>query len=216
MYKRSPVRELAEGARGRPPAFVIVLVTVLAIGLLADAFVELKPFVAWMRLGAAVWERSQLWRVLTFGLFGTGGIGLLTVLQIALVYWLVVELCVTVGERRAQVIVLGGILLAGMTAVGVEYLWEVVAGKANEHAFEMVQGQRCLLSVLLPAFAVRHPQAELVGTRLMLGMAIPTKWLIPLQLLGALGGFAALRDVGGLAGVLAATAWGAWGDRGRG
>jgi hypothetical protein len=76
-------------------------------------------------------------------------------------------------------------------------------------SFTIVQGQRCVLAVLIPAFAVRHRHSMLVETPLLFGLPLPTKWLIPLQLLGALASFAALRDVGGLAGILAATAWGA-------
>lgn len=209
VFQRSPLRELAQGARGKPPVFVVALLAMLATGLLADAFFELRPLLAWTRLDAAVWERGELWRVITFGLFGTGGLGLWTVLQLGMIYWLTLELCAFIGERRTQVIVLGGIVVAGMTAVGVEFLWEVVGDNPNRYAFTMVQGQRCVLAVLIPAFAVRHRHSMLVDTPLLFGLPLPTKWLIPLQLLGALASFAALRDVGGLAGVLAATAWGA-------
>lgn len=209
MFQRSPLRELAASARGRPPRFLAALLATLAIGLLADAFFELQPLVAWLRLDAAVWEQGQLWRLVTFGLVGEGGVGLWSVVQLALVYWFAMELCVFIGERRTQVLLVGGIAIAGVTAATVEFLWQVAGGQGSDFAFAMVQGQRTVLAILLPAFAVRHRHSVLVETHLLFGMPVPTKWLIPMQLIGALASFAALRDVGGFAGVLAATWWGA-------
>jgi hypothetical protein len=215
VFERSPLRELASGARGQPPTFVLALLAALGVGLLADAFVELHPLVEWLRLDARVWQRGELWRLVSFGLVGAGGIGLWSVLQLGMIYWLTVELCVFIGVRRTQVIVLGGIVLAGVVAVGMQLTWELLGGERSPYAFGLVQGQRVVLAIVVPAFAVRHRHSMLVDTPLLFGMPMPTRWLIPLQLLGALAGFAALRDVGGLAGVLAATAWGARRSRAR-
>lgn len=209
MFQRSPLRELAASARGRPPRFLAALLATLATGLLADAFFELRPLVELLRLDAAVWERGQLWRLVTFAFVGEGGLGLWSVVQLALIYWFAMELCVFIGERRTQVLVLGGIAIAGVTAASVQFAWEVGGGRSSEFAFAMVQGQRCVIAILLPAFAVRHRHSVLVETHLLFGLPVPTKWLIPMQLIGALASFAALRDVGGFAGVLAATWWGA-------
>lgn len=207
MFDRNPLRELAFGGRGRPPVFVVALIVSLAIGLFADAFVELRPLVAWLRLDPAVWERGQLWRVVTFGVVGVGGVGLWTAGQLLMVYWLAMELCTTIGERRTRVLLAGGIVLAGVTAATVGFL-RAATGQPDAFAFAMVQGQHIVLAVLLPAFAVRHPHSVLHGTQFLLGMPLPTKWIIPIHLIGTLAVFAALRDVPGLAGVLAATAWG--------
>lgn len=202
------MRELAFGGRGRPPGFLVALLVLLGVGLVAESFEELDPLVAWLRLDAAVWERGQLWRVVTFGVVGVGGIGLWTAVQLAMVYWFGMELCTTIGARRTRVLAFGGIAIAGVAATLVGFVL-AVAGHAGPFAFAMVQGQHAVLAVLLPAFAVRHRHSVLVDTQLLLGLPLPTKWLIPIHLIGVAATFAALRDVAGLAGVLAATAWGA-------
>ena len=44
--------------------------------------------------------------------------------------------------------------------------------------------------------------------KFLFGLPIPTRWFVPLQVAVAVLGFAATADLGGMVGLLAATAWG--------
>lgn len=208
MIERDPWRETVTGARGRPPDFVVALLVLLGAGMIADAFVELRPLVAWLRLDPAVWQHGQLWRLVTFGLVGEGGLSLWGAMQLVVIYWFTVELCVLMGAARVRVLLLGGIVIAGSAAVLTQLAWEGVGGERSPFAFWMVQGQRIVMAIVVPAFASRHLHTTL-ETPLLFGLPIPSRWLIALQLLFALATFAALRDTGGMMGVLVATVWGA-------
>lgn len=215
VFQRSPWRESISGGRGTPPTFLVLLLAGLAMGMLADAFVELHSVVAWLRLHPRVWEDGQLWRVVTFGLVGAGGLSLRGLLQLVLVHWFTLELCVLLGVRRTKVLLAGGIVITGMSAATVQFTWEALGGVRHPAIFHMIQGQHAVLALVVAAFASANPHATLVGTRMFFGMPLPTKWLIPLQLFIALATFAAARDVGGFAGVLVATLVGAGATRAR-
>lgn len=213
MFDRDPWREIISGARGKPPRFVVLLLAALAIGMIGESFFELHPLLAWLRLDASVWEKGQLWRVVTYGFVGQGALGLWSVIQLVAIWWFIVELCVAMGVARVRVLVLGGVVIAGLTAVVVQLAWEAATGTRNDFSFAMMQGQRIIVSIVVPAFATRH-RYTMVSSPLLFGLPMPSRWLIGLQLFFALTTFAALRDVGGLAGVLAATLWGARALRG--
>lgn len=207
MYERDPWRETVAGARGRPPTFVVVLMVLLGAGMLGDAFVELRPLVEALRLDAAVWERGQLWRLVTYGLVGADAFSLWAVLQLVVIYWFTVELCVLLDVRRVRVLLLGGIVIAGSVGVLAQLGWELAGGERSPYPFWMAQGQRILTAIVVPAFAARH-RHTLLRLPLVARLPIPARWLVGLELLLALATFAALRDVGGFAAVLAAVVWG--------
>jgi hypothetical protein len=208
VYERNPWREVIAGARGKPPRFVLLLLATLALGILAGSFVELRPLLEWLRLDARVWEEAQLWRLVTYGLVGDGVLSLWSLLQLVAIGWFTVELCVAMGVARVRMLVLGGIAISGLVAVVAEIAWELTGGVRSDYVFEMAQGQRIVVAIIVPAFGTRH-RHTMLQTPLLFGLPLPSRWLIGLQLVLALATFAALRDVGGFAGVLAATLWGA-------
>ncbi len=214
MFERNPWRETVAGVRGQPPTFVVVLLVGLALGLIGESFVELRPLLALCRLDARIWEAGQLWRIVTFGLVGEGGLSLWSAVELVIIYWFVVELCVTIGVARARVLLFGGIAVAGTAAVVVQLAWELTGGERSHHAFWMIQGQRVVMAIIVPAFATRHRYTTL-RMPLLFDLPIPSRWVIGVQLVIALLTWAGLRDTGGLAGVLAATLWGATAMRSR-
>jgi hypothetical protein len=222
-FERNPWREFIAGGRGRPPRFLYVLLVTLAFGCVADSVATLRPLAARLRLDPAIWEGAELWRLVTYGLVGHGGIGPWTLLQLVLVYWLGMEMCVWMRARRAQTILIGGIAISGAVAAACQFASDVVGGpRCDADPFWLLQGQNVVVAVGIAAFAARNRHSTVSHTPYLLGLPLPTRWLVPIQLLIAAGGALSTHDLGGFAGIVTATAWGwsastrRWGPRGPG
>jgi hypothetical protein len=185
-----------------------VLLVGLAAGVVVDSVVELRPVIDLLRLSPAVWERGHIWRVVTYGFVGTGPISAWSLVELVLVYWCAMELLVLLGLARTRTLILGGVAIAGLAAVAGQALSDAVDGPACVSPFWMMQGQHIILAIALPVFATRNRWSTVAHTPYLLGLPIPTRWLVPLQLLAALGAFATTRDFGGFIGIAAATIWG--------
>lgn len=209
--QRDPWAELISGARGPAPRFLTILVVFLTAGCIACLFDEAAPLLEHVRLGPAVWERGEVWRVVTFGFVGAGKLGLTTVLQIACVYWLGMELCAGLGLRRARVLLLGAIMGSGVAAAGAQILLEGLGVPRCPKPFEMMQGQRTVLAICVAGFAATNRHVTVTRLRLLYGLAIPSRWLIPLQVGWALIELGLTRDLGGFVGLMTATLAGWWG-----
>ena len=209
MFERDPWSEVIGGGRGRPPRSIAILVGVLGAGVVADAVVELHPLLEGLRLSSAVWERGEVWRLVTYGLVGTGGISAWAAFELLLVYWFSMELVGWIGLSRTRVLVLGGIVVAGTAATAAQAISDALGGPGFPPApYWMMQGQSVVLALVTAAFATHARWTRVAHTRFFWGLPIPTRWLVPLQLLFAAGGFAATRDLGGLVGIATATVWG--------
>ena len=209
MYQRDPWRELIGGGRGRPPRSLVILLGLLVAGAVGESFAELRPALELLRLSPDVWEHGQLWRLVTYGLVGTGGIGFWSAFQLFLVYWFAMEVMVWLGIARTRVLVLGGIVVSSAAATVVQYASNLVGGPFCDDApFWMMQGQVVVLSIVMAGFAARNRWASVSHTPFLWGLPIPSRWLVPLQLLAAIAGFAATRDLGGLVGIATASFWG--------
>lgn len=216
-FRRNPWQEVLAGL-GEPPRFLKILLASLALGCLGDIAEPLRPWVELLRLDPAAWERGEVWRLVTYGLFGRGGISAWVIAQLVLVYWLVQQLVVWVGLTRARTTLLGGVAVAGVTAALAQAGSDQFGGPSCGYApFWLMQGQSVIIAIGLAAFAANNRYSTVSHTPYVFGLPIPMRWLVPLQLLMALGGALSTGDLGGLVGILAATAWG-WTavSRGRG
>jgi hypothetical protein len=72
----------------------------------------------------------------------------------------------------------------------------------------MMQGQSVVLALAMAGFAAHSRWSTVSHTTLLFGLPIPSRWLVPLQLVVATGGFVSTRDLGGLVGIATASAWG--------
>lgn len=116
MFRRNPWQEVISGL-GEPPPFLEVLLLSLALGCLADAVDSGRMVVEHFRLGPEVWQHGELWRVVTYGLIGQGGISAWSVVQLVLVYWLVQQMVTWLRAPGARNVLLGGVVFAGATAI---------------------------------------------------------------------------------------------------
>jgi hypothetical protein len=209
--QRDPWAELISGTRGPAPKFLTAMVVLLTAGCIAELFEQARPWLELARLGPAVWERGEVWRVVTFGFVGSGQLGLTTVLQIACVYWLAIELSASIGVRRTRVLLLGAMVGSGLAGATAQYLIELGGVPRGSHPFDMMQGQRIVLAISVAGFAAVNRQVNITRLRLLYGLTIPSRWLIPLQVGSALIELGLTRDVGGFCGLMTGTLAGWWG-----
>jgi hypothetical protein len=200
--------EFIGGGRGRPPLFLAVLIGSLFVGCFLELFIELRGWLETLRLSSGVWERFELWRLVTYGWVGAGTLSPITLIEIVLVYWFATELTVWIGSRRTQLLLVGGVPLAGAAATAVQWLWTASGGSQCADPFVMMQGQRIVIAVVVAAFASCNRGVIIKRLPFFFHLPIPSRWLIPLQLLWALMVFANTRDLAGFAGVVLATALG--------
>ncbi len=206
-FSRNPWREVIEGL-GPPPLFVKLLLAGLSFGCLADAFGSLRPVVALLRLDPAVWEAGQLWRLVTYGLIGTGGISAWSIVQLVLAYWLSMQLITWIGLQRTQTTLLGGIAVSGLAAVFAQAASELLGGPSCAYPFWIMQGQSVVVAIGLAGFAASNRYSTVSHTPYVYGLPIPTKWIVPIQLLLAFAAAVGTNDVGGFVGIAVASAWG--------
>lgn len=208
MFRRNPWQEVIAGL-GEPPPFLKILLLSLALGCFADTVDSGRMVVEHFRLGPEVWQQGELWRVVTYGFIGQGGISAWSMVQLVLVYWLVQQMVTWLRAPRARNVLLGGVVFAGATAVLAQVVSNLLGGPVSHWGpFWMIQGQGVLIAIGLASFAANNRYSTVSHTPFLFGLSIPTRWIVPLQLLMAVGGTMSSGDVGGFAGVVAATAWG--------
>ena len=194
---------------GTAPAAVKVLLAGLALGCFADAVEPLRPIVELLRLTPAVWEDGHVWRLVTYGFVGRGGISAWAIVQLVFIYWLMMQLVTWVRLKRAQTIIVGGVVVSGLAAAFAQAASDQFGGPSCPYApFWLLQGQNVVAAIGIAAFSATNRYSTVSHTPYVFGMALPTRWLVPIQLIMALGGALNSGDVGGFVGVLVATAWG--------
>ena len=207
VFKRNPWREFIAGARGKPPRFVAALMVGLLAGVVVGSVQEFLPLLDGLRLSRAVWQDAQIWRIVSYGWVGTGAISMWSLVHLALTYWCVMETVVLLGLRATRILIAGGVVVAGVAACAAQMLTDHFGGPTAAAPFWLMQGQHVIFALTLPAFATRNRHAVVSHTPYLLGLPIPTRWLIPLQLLATTLAFTATRDLGGFVGILAAIGW---------
>ncbi len=209
MFERDLWHELISGGRGRPPRTLTIVMLLLVGGAVADSIGSALPVLEVLRLSTRAWTGPEPWRVVTYGLVGAGGLSMLTVLQLVAVYWFSMELITWIGLRRARVLVLGGIVGSGVSASLVQWLSDLAGGPGCDYApFWLMQGQAVVLAIVMSAFAAHARWTTVSDTTLLWGLPVPARWFVPLQLGGAVLGFVATGDLGGMVGIAVAVGWG--------
>lgn len=209
MHRRDPWRELVDGLGSSPPRWLIALMGVLVAGLVGQYLDALAPYVAALRLAPEVWEDGQLWRLVTYALMGSGSLSLWGLSTLVLLYWLLIDTLRVLGRARLRAMMLGGVLAASVGATVAQFASDQVGGPGCDWGpFWMMQGQTVLIAVLVASFAARNRGSTLSHVTLMLGLRIPSRWLVPIQLIGAAIGLVTTGDLGGFIGIATASYWG--------
>lgn len=204
MYGRGPQRMGVQfgstgfGRPGRPPADLIALLAVLFVTYALQFFASTRIVPALLQLSPAVWRAGFLWQLATYAFSGYGPPSPWFLLELLVVYWFARDVRGLLGRGRFWRLLLLGATGAAAAAVAVQ----LAVGGVHPLPFQLMQGQRVLLALLLAAFAMLAGEATI-----LLFFVLPVKaklfvWLGPL--LGFVA-FLATKDLAGLVGICAAT-----------
>ncbi|MFH1175775.1 MAG: hypothetical protein V1750_00090 [Acidobacteriota bacterium] len=209
MATRSPWRGApawqspARGPVGRPPPDLVVLLATLFVTYACQFFDATAVIPALLRLSPLVWERGYLWQLLTYPASGFGPPSFWILLELFIVYWFGRDVLGRLGRRRFWRLLVLATAGAGIAAVAVELACERMApGLTSPLPFQLVQGQRALMVVLLAAFGTLYGD-----TTVLLFFVVPIKarWFIWLGILLGFVAFLDSKDLAGFAGISAAT-----------
>ena len=203
-YGRGPQRmgvqfgSIGFAGHGRPPADLIALVAVLFVTYALQFFAATRIVPTLLQLGPAVWRAGFVWQLVTYAFSGFGPPSPWFLLELLVVYWFGRDVRRMVGRGRFWRLLVVGALGAAVAAVAVQ----LVAGGAHPLPFQLMQGQRVLLALLVAAFAMLAGDATILLFFVLPVRARLMVWLGPL--LGFVA-FLATKDLAGLAGICAAT-----------
>ena len=183
---------------GRPPADVIALLVVLFVTYALQFFAATRIVPALLQLSPAVWQAGFVWQLATYAIAGYGPPSPWFLLELLVVYWFARDVRSLLGRGRFWRLVAIGAVGAAVAAIAVQ----LAVGAADTLPFQLMQGQRVLLALLLAAFAMLAGEATI-----LLFFVLPVKaklmvWLGPL--LGFVA-YLATKDLAGFGGICAAT-----------
>ncbi len=186
---------------GTPPPDILVLLAVVFATWTLQFFSATAVVPALLRLTPAVWRLGFLWELLTYPFVGFGPAS----------PWILLELLIVLWSRRGGRAPLGGrggwprlpppATAAAVAAVAIQLAIEAMGGAGTVFPFQIMQGQRMLLAILVAAFATLYGNASIL---LFFVLPMPARWFLWLEIGLAFVAFLASKDLAGFAGVCAA------------
>ncbi len=208
MYGRhsTPMQSFGIGGFSRPPRDVVVLLAVLFATYAFQFFASTAWISGLLQLSPAVWQAGFVWQLVTYAFAGFGPASAWFLLELLILYWFGTDVYWQLGRRGFWRLVLAGAGGAAAAAVLVQ-LVAVAGGFATGLPFQLIQGQRVLMVLLIAAFAARNGDAQIL---LFFVLPIRARWFLALEIAIGFIAFLGSRDLAGFAGICAATGLGAW------
>ncbi len=185
------------GGAPMPPDVLGILVA-LFVTFSLQFFQTTAIIPALLRLGPAVLS-GFLWQLVTYPFSGFGPVSLWFLLELLIVYWFGRDVFWRLGRRRFWTTLL---ISSGGGAVVAVVVYLVGGGSgggiAGLGAFQLMQGQHMMLTVLIAAFATLYGEATIL---LFFVLPIQARWFLGLEVLFAFLGFLATKDGAGFLGL---------------
>jgi hypothetical protein len=208
MNPRQPYRGHAEfgsfGPLGSRPTPDMVFLLAVLFGTYALQFFAATAIVpALLRLTPAVWRLGYLWQLVTYPLVGFGGPSPWILLELLVVFWFGQDVRARLGRRRFWTLLLAASAgAAGVAAMVQLALSAGLGGSPTPFPFQLMQGQRMVLAVLIAAFATLAGDATIL---LFFVLPIRARWCLWLGILLAFVAYLGSKDLAGFAGICSAT-----------
>ncbi len=193
------------GAPGGRPAPDLVALLVVVFATYSLQFFEATAVVpAVLRLSPAVWRLGWAWQLLTYALVGFGGPSPWILLELLVTYWFGQAVRSRLGRRRFWTVLLaasaGSSVVAALVQVAAA---AVMGGTPTALPFQLMQGQRILLTIMVAAFATLWGDATIL---LFFVVPLQARWCLWLGVLLAFVAYLGSKDLAGFAGICAGTA----------
>jgi hypothetical protein len=183
------------------PRDVAALIGVLFATFTLQFFEATRAIPALLRLSPDVWQRGQVWRLVTYPVAGQGAPGIWFLLELFILYWFARDVYRRVGRRRFWSLLGWGTLAAGLAASATELLAVWIPSARAPLPFVLMQGQRTLLVIVVAAFATVFAQATVY---LFFVLPVQARWFLWIEIVFAFMGFLGTRDLGGFVGLCVA------------
>jgi membrane associated rhomboid family serine protease len=180
-----------------------VLLAVLFVTYALQFFEATAIVPALLRLTPAVWRLGYLWQMATYALVGFGGPSPWILLELLIVFWFGQDVRTRLGRRRFWAILASSVVVSAAFAILVQ-LGAGAAMGASPTAipFQLMQGQRILIAVLVAAFATLAGDATIL---LFFVLPLKARWCLWLAILLAFVAYLGSKDLAGFAGICAGT-----------
>jgi hypothetical protein len=191
------------GLSGRPPRDLVALLAVLFATFALQFFEPTAIVPAVFRLTPAVWLFGALWQLVTYAFSGAGGPSLWIVLELFIVYWFGSAVHGQLGSRGFWKLLGWTVPGAAMVAVATQLAVEAAAGHSpTPFPFQLMQGQRVLMTILIAAFATLRRDATILA---FFVLPLRARWFLWLGILVGFVAYLGTKDLAGFAGICAAT-----------
>lgn len=183
-----------------PRDLVVVLATLFATFSL-QFFESTAIIPAVLRLSFAVFS-GFVWQIVTYPFIGWGGSGLWFLLELLILFWFGRDVFWRLGRRRFWLLLARAAVGAALVALVVQLVQSWGGGAPSAYgAFQLMQGQRILLAVVIAAFATLWGEATIL---LFFVLPLKARWFLWLEILFAFIGFLESKDFAGFCGICAA------------
>ncbi|MGE5235047.1 MAG: hypothetical protein ACM3O7_01710 [Acidobacteriota bacterium] len=209
MSSRPPFRgsptytPLGFGFGGPPPRDLIALLAALFVTFAMQFFTPTALLPALLRLSPAVWRSGFVWQLATYVAVGYGPPSLWFLLELFIVYMFGVDVRRRLGRRRFWSLLAWAAVGAAVVAATVHLAADALGLAAVAVPFQLMQGQRILLVILIAAFATVSGDAVIY---LFFVLPLRARWFLWLGVLFGFVAYLSSKDLAGFAGICAATA----------
>lgn len=191
------------GLSGRPPRDLLALLAVLFLTFTLQFFEPTAFIPALLRLTPAVWRSGFLWQLATYALSGIGGPSLWVLLELFIVYWFGADVRARLGRRGFWRLLAWAVPGAALIAAAVEFAVEAIVGQsATPFPFQLMQGQRVVMTILVAAFATLYGNATILA---FFVLPVRARWFLWLGILIGFVAYLGTKDLAGFIGICAAT-----------
>jgi hypothetical protein len=211
VYSGQPMRgsmgfgNLGGTFRGQPPRDVVMLVAVVFATFAMQFFDTTRIIPAVLHLSPLLWQSGFLWQLVTYAFTGFGAPSFWILLEMLILFWFARDVFGRLGRRRFWRLLVTGSAVAALAAAVAELLVETLTGAPLTFLpFQLMQGQRMLLVILLVAFANIYGDATIY---LFFVLPVPARWMVWLGIAFGFVAFLSTKDFSGLVGICAATAF---------
>jgi membrane associated rhomboid family serine protease len=186
---------------GRPAPDITALLAVVFLTWTLQFFAATAPLPALLRLTPAVWRFGFLWQLLTYPFVGFGPASPWILLELLIVLWFGQDVRARLGRRRFWTLLATVAVAAAVAAALVQLVLTAAGGAAAPFPFQLMQGQRALLAILVAAFATLYGDATIL---LFFVLPMPARWFLWLEIGLAFVAYLASKDLAGFVGICAA------------
>lgn len=190
------------GLSGAPvPPDLIAILAALFVTFSLQFFQATSILPALLRLTPAV-IRGFVWQIATYPFVGWGTSGLWFLVELLILFWFCRDVFWRLGRRRFWIMVARATVGGAVAAVAVQLVLQLVGmGATGFAAFQLMQGQRILIAIVIAAFATLWGEATIL---LFFVLPMRARWFLWLEILFAFIGFLPSKDFAGFCGVCAA------------